>query len=256
VTVVSPELSALWQVQCGLPFDATLVAGPGMTPGEGWPTFGARIERPVTRAIVSPFQTAALDGGLWVATLDAPLDEGSYLLVWMTTEDPPSFEAFVPLFATNDVDLTASPIIDFPSADIAACTPSVADVSALERTRTLDINDVDQQVFNDKTRPTAVEVETLIKLGVNYVLSQLREEFDPVHYPQVKFLVSLYVATMIEESYYREQAAGHTELYVVQFTNGLTELSKRVEEDMIQANLLGGMEPWHPLHRMERWQML
>jgi hypothetical protein len=256
MTVVSPTLSELWQVQCGLPFDASLVAGPGMTPGEGFPRFGARVERPVTRAIVSPFQTATLDGAMWTATVDGPLDEGAYQLVWMTVDDPPTYEAFVPLFATNDVDLTAAPIIEFPAADIEACTPSVAEVSTLERTRTLDINDVDQEVFNDQTRPTATEVETLIKLGVNYVLSQLREAFDPVHYPQVKFLVQLYVATMIEESYYREQAAGRTELYVIQFTQGLENLSKRIEDDLVQGNLLGGMEPWHPLHRLERWQLL
>lgn len=72
-------------------FVATLPAPPGVT------GMGARVEAPVTRAIVSSWRPASLDNGNWVVTLDTPADAGEYLLVWRTSSPEPGFETFVPL---------------------------------------------------------------------------------------------------------------------------------------------------------------
>lgn len=59
---------------------------------------GARIEVPVTRAIVSYYRLAVLDGGVWTVELEPPPFGGSYNLVWRTNDaEPPELEVTVPL---------------------------------------------------------------------------------------------------------------------------------------------------------------
>lgn len=71
---------------------ATLPAPGGVT------GMGARIEVPITRAIVSAWRPAVLEGSTWIVTLEAPVAAGEYLLVWRTGDpEPPGYEAFVPL---------------------------------------------------------------------------------------------------------------------------------------------------------------
>lgn len=75
---------------------ATLLAPGGVT------GLGARVEVPVTRAIISYWRPAVLEGSTWIVTLETPPQPGEYLLVWRTGDgDPPAYEAFVPLTITE-----------------------------------------------------------------------------------------------------------------------------------------------------------
>lgn len=71
--------------------EATLDAPPDLI------RLGARIERPLTRAILSRWEPATYTGAGWRVSLDAP-PEGPAVLVWRTGDpEPPSFEFFVEL---------------------------------------------------------------------------------------------------------------------------------------------------------------
>jgi hypothetical protein len=255
-TTLAPTANEVWQVACGYPFTAALIAPPDSDLA-GWP-LGARVERPVTRAIVSAFQTATLSGGLYTVTLDGPVDPGSYNMVWMTTDEnpTPTYEVFIPLVATLTIQDGTVPIVEWPVIDITQVTPTVEDVAALERTRTVDDTGNDIGEFTSATRPTDVECKELIDQARNDVLAQLRRAVDPVHYPQILHIVAYYAAMLVEVSYYREQTGQRAEEYATLFTQSLTNLQTQIERDVELAGLLGSMEPWQPSHRLERWQLL
>ena len=81
----------------GEPVVATLpVTGPP-------PHYGARIEVPITRAIVSYWKPGVLTDatadadGYWTVTLESPVEAGDYCLVWVPQESSGP-EKFEPLF--------------------------------------------------------------------------------------------------------------------------------------------------------------
>jgi hypothetical protein len=253
-TLVAPTANEVWQVACGYPFTAALIA-PADSALMGWP-LGARVERPVTRAIVSAVQQAVLSGGLYTATLDAPPDPGAYNMVWLTSDDPPTYEVYVPLIATASVQNGAVPLVEWPPIDLTQVTPDEDSVAALERTRTVDANGNDTGLFTPDTRPTDTEAQDLIQQARDDVLAQLRRAVDPIHYPQIRHIVAIYAALLVETSYYREQTGQRAEEYAQLFTQSLTNLQQRIDQDVQLAGLLGAMEPWQPSHRLERWQLL
>jgi hypothetical protein len=93
------------RVPAGLPFTARLLGPAGL----GGVQLGARIEVPVTRAIVGYWRPATLDGGVWSVELEAPpltspdpglvdaLAAGQFLIVWMDGGAIAMVEIFVPL---------------------------------------------------------------------------------------------------------------------------------------------------------------
>ena len=70
------------------------------------PTYGARIEVPITREIVSYWKPGVLtdatadEDAFWTVSLDSPITAGDYNLVWVAQEDPAEGwpDQFVPLF--------------------------------------------------------------------------------------------------------------------------------------------------------------
>jgi hypothetical protein len=156
------------QIATNPTFVATLPAAP---PVAG---LGARVEVPVTRAIVSAWQAATLDtDGTWTVTLERPVDAGEYLLVWRTSDaEPPSYEAFVPLTVTSSFSPGATVDADW--------TPSLADVAALSHAYTRhDIDAVEQQagaehgIFDETTDPTADEVTGYIAAAMQEVAGRV-----------------------------------------------------------------------------------
>jgi hypothetical protein len=93
-----------------------------------------------------------------------------------------------------------------PPVDPVACTPTVDDVAALERTRTVDAVGGDIGAFTSTTHPTDVECQALIDQALDEVLARLPLHADPVWYPAIRRLVALRAAAMVETSYYREQS--------------------------------------------------
>ena len=217
-------------VVAGLPFTATLVDPGGLTDLN----LGARIEVPVTRAIVGMWTEATLAGIVWSATMDAPpaqpigfqnpasraiyedeLAAGEFQLVWMDDLDPPTVEIYVPLRTVADVYSGLVPLADnWPVPDLTQMTPTVDDVAVLERTRTVDTAGAELIVFNANTRPTDTEVSALIVQAVNDVQASLRSTYPTTYYGQIRYLTAMYAAMLVEGSFYREQLTeGSVQLY-------------------------------------------
>ena len=84
-------------------------------------------------------------------------------------------------------------------------TPSVADVAALLRARTKDVNGVEVGTFNDDTRPTSAQVITLIEEAVADIEARIGMS-PPLELAGAgKSTAAMLTACLIELSYYPEQ---------------------------------------------------
>jgi hypothetical protein len=92
-------MSPVWEAE-DLPVRVTLSAPADL---EG---LGARIERPVTRAIAARWRAARYEAGAWVVDLDEPVPpepagerpvpDPGYVVAWLTRDaEPPAYEAIV-----------------------------------------------------------------------------------------------------------------------------------------------------------------
>lgn len=228
----------------GEPVEATLI-DPG--PAVYDLGLGARIEVPVTRAIVSMFRPAALNGAIWSVFLDSPIDEGDYEIVWRTSDpEPPLYETYVPLFLfVSGVSGGASGGSggdDWPLIDRTEVTPGVNDVAALERTRTYDMNGTDQATFNDQTKPTDEEVEVLIEQATDDILGVLREDVDVYHYAAIKGAITRQAALYVEGSYFRDNVnADLVQLYRTDIRATLTSINESIMGSGAQASGAGAL---------------
>lgn len=160
------------QVLAAQPFTAQLAVSGDPDP------LGARVELPVTRAIVSYWRAATIDpvSEAWTVTLDAPPDTGEYLLVWRTGDpEPPTLELFVPL----TVIAAAAGVAP---TDPAVWRPSVEDVAAVTPAYTRGGYDDDtgdppagaeRATYDHTTTPTAAEVGRLIDAAVREVAGRV-----------------------------------------------------------------------------------
>ena len=237
-------------VEPGQQFTATLITPTGI----GDLLLGARIEVPVTRAIVGYWRPAILKGLIWSVQLEAPpaaplrppefgsdpaleiaLAAGSFNIVWMDGESVPTIEIFVPLFVrTQFNDAWSQP--DWPVPDVDLIAPTVEDVAILVRTRTYTEGVVEHADFTDDTRPPADEVQRLIDQATPTVLMQLRPTFPPSVYGDIGHLISLYTAILIEGSFFREQInESQVALYRDLFTTGLAGLNESIDNELLMA---------------------
>lgn len=223
------------QVTANTTFTAAIVDPSGLT----WP-LGARIERPVTREIVSYWREATFDGGAtWTVEIEAPVDPGEYLLVWRTGDpEPPEYEAFIPLTAVAAALVVPVP---FPIVQAEDVRPTLDDIVALEQTRTASGGGGEAREFTESTRPNVDEVENLIDQAVGAVLSQISEpRFSDGHYDGVKHAVALYTAMLIEGGYFRASMEGTTansavELWRTLFNQAIVNLQSSVQEELREA---------------------
>ena len=240
-------------VAAGQPFTATLI-DPG---GFEHLLLGARIEVPVTRAIVGYWMAATLSGYVWSVTMDAPpaqsanpgydpvLDDalaaGEFQIVWMDNLGPPTVEIYVPLHTTGTGTGTPTVPPSWPPVDVAQCTPSVDDVAALEGTRRVDDTTAEQPTFNANTRPTDTEVQALIDQAVPVVMAQLRPTFPISYYDEVSHAIALYAAILVEGSYYREQInTGSVGLYQSLLNQSLAGIAASLELELNSLAASGG----------------
>jgi hypothetical protein len=225
------------------------------------PNIGARVEVPHTRAIVSFWQPAVTEdnGSTWAVTLESPPDVGDYLLVWRSA-DPDgaqayapqgpypdeTYEVFVPLFTIED-DGTGNGGSNgsgtpWPPIDRALISPTADDVAALERTRIVGLGGGDPKTFTDETHPTVTEVEGLIEMAIDDTLVLLPNEVEPLHYAGIKQAVTMYAATLVESSYFREQLdQGSVAFYRQLFENAIRAVNLRVEGE----TRAGALESYH-----------
>jgi hypothetical protein len=227
-------------------------------PAGDYSRMGARVEEPITEAIVSPWQDATLSGGVWTVTCDGILDPpgpGDYLLYWMTPDDPPSFRTPLPLTVVPQSIVPVSGTVpDFPPLDIEQIIPTVQDVADLERTRTVEEGMNVVTNFDSDTSPSDVDVQRLIEQALPAVLGSLRASFPIRYYGDVRHLVALYTSVLIEGSFYKEQATGSgLSIMRANYTQGLTEVQAQIEYDLKQWRLMQRIEPPFT-ERREAWQ--
>ena len=237
-------------VEPGQQFTATLISPAGI----GELQLGARIEVPVTRAIVGYWRPATLRGFIWTVQLEAPpaaplrppefgrdhaleaaLAAGSFNVVWMDGENVPTIEIFVPLFVRTQFN-DPGPVPDWPVPDVDLIAPSVEDVAILVRTRTYTEGVLEHADFTDDTRPPADEVQRLIDQATPTVLTQLRPTFPPSVYGDIGHMIALYTAILIEGSFFREQInESQVALYRDLFTTGLAGLNESIDNELLMV---------------------
>lgn len=221
----------------GQPFTATLI-----DPAGSVTDLGARIEVPVTRAIVSAWVAASLDGATWTVEIDAPLNAGDFNLVWRTGDpEPPEYETYIPLHVVA-AGVVATPT--FPEVDENAVRPDVDEIANLANSRTAGGGGGEISEFNEETDPTAEQVEGLIDQGVEAILAQLPTRFETHHYERVRHAITLYTLVLMEGSYFNAQLEdSNVDLWRTLLGNTMTGLQTRIEEERQQARILGRMEP-------------
>ena len=253
------SFTAGWTVSVGADITASMADPPGgLQPGI---SLGARVEIPVTRAVVSYYRLATLSAGIWTVTLEGVLTAGFYNFVWRTNEAEGRAHPLAPsgLLIDSPVPINVSSTgagvgagggsggqPDYPTVDLGEVTPTVDDVAQLERTRTVDEYGNEYITFTDATRPTADEVLRVISDATPLVLGSLPTQFDPVHWPKARHCVAMYCAMEIEGSWFKEEALASgraTMPWETEYETGRNELEATINEDRQQNNLLGMMEP-------------
>lgn len=223
---------------------STFTASIPTPPFQAGQVLGARIEVPVTRAVVGERVLASVGADTSSVTMVAPTLLGDYQIVWQMSDG--TDVGFQPLVVVSLVAAAGSVGVEWPEVDEEQVRPTVADVAQLERIRTIDLDSGDDVgTFTDNTRPTAGEVDGLIDVAMDDVVSALPvSTFAPKHYRQVRRVITLGAAMMVEASYYEEQAPDRAgPVWQTLYQNGLTQLQARIESDMAQNNLIGAMEP-------------
>ncbi|WP_217913230.1 hypothetical protein [Miltoncostaea marina] len=210
----------------GQPVVAMLTAPPGVA------GLGARIEVPVTRAIVSAWAPAVLADGVWTVTLDAPPSVGDYLLVWRTPDpEPPAYEAFVPLSVVVELPAGAAP------GDASAWAPSLDDVAAATPAYTRGGFDDDEEqagaeqgTFTDDTSPTATHVRGLIAAACAEVAGRVGAPIPERLHHLARQTAVLHVAIAISTGKLPAQtddAAGEVRSHTARYLAALEELTRQ-----------------------------
>jgi hypothetical protein len=244
VSTTAPTVG--WQVLAGASITASLADPPGgISQGVH---LGARVEVPVSRAIVSYWQAGTLSAGIWTVTLVGVPEPGAFQFVWRTDDaEPPEYEVFIPIQIVPNLYDGSVAQPDYPDVDLTRVMPSVDDVAKLERTRTVHEDGSEVTTFDSDTRPTDVECQALIEQAVDDVLAMLPTTFNPDHYRQTRRVVTLYAAMLVEGSFYKEQALARSSMpWEVEYNAALSKLCEFIKEDRSQDNLIGVMEPRTP----------
>lgn len=214
------------QVVAGQTFTATLVTN-GAVAG-----LGARIEQPVTRAILDAWEAAVRDAdtGVWSVTLDAPGAAGEYQLVWRTMDgEPPAYEYFVPLTTVLVAPVTGD--------DPDAWKPTLADIARVTPAYTrggFDDDDVqagaEQATFTTTTSPNAAHVTALIDLACAEVMGRVGVEIPGRLHGLAKATATWHVAAAISSGKMpagTDDAAGEYRSYISNYRASLDELARQ-----------------------------
>lgn len=200
---------------------------------------GARIEVPLTRAIVAYWRPAAYDpiADQWTVVLDPPLDGGEYNLVWRTGDpEPPAFEVFIPLSMVRS-GLPAP----LPPGEPPEWAPSLADVAEVAPAYTRGGFDDDGQfsgapqqdpdtgvpTFTANTSPTAAHVEGLIRTAVEEVAGRVGTTIPLTQFGLARTTAKWHVAAVISAGKMpagTDDASGEYRANILNFRNSLDEL--------------------------------
>jgi hypothetical protein len=243
-------------VVAGTTFIATLPGGPpGNVVDNGAPPFGARIEVPITGAIVCAFVDALINEYNAQCPLQAPDAPGLYIVRWLTGDNTPHlFDAQCPLQVISASDASNAFGVEWPEPDLTKITPTIDDVAMLEQTRTIDLTTLEEVgTFTTNTRPSAQRVQQMIQLAVDNILAEMRPTFSPQRYPQLKRAITFYAAMTIEGSFYREQQNESGVMWQGEYRNAMMLLNQRIEQDIVENDVGPNMEPASDYPRRYPW---
>lgn len=110
-------------------------------------------------------------------------------------------------YRVDFTDLSGNVEPTSPVRHVAGLLPSVDDVAALLRDRTVAAGSRGEELgtFTAGTRPTADEVEGLITWAANLTLPQFPDALAPQVLDGLRALITLRAAIKVEESYFSEQ---------------------------------------------------
>lgn len=130
-----------------------------------------------------------------LTTRNGTLSEGFYRVTWVDGEGGAS---------------APSEVVQNLSQLAGGMRPTIASVAALLRARTKVVGGREVGTFNESTRPTAGEVDSLIDDAVDEVTGKVKEPTEPGAYQRrVQSAVALYAAILIELSYFPEQVGSN-----------------------------------------------
>lgn len=150
--------------------------------------------------VVSPTTSGITEtpagSGVYLADLTCPPvleDAAIYLILW----DDPAMDV-----VAEELRPVAGVGVESPSS-----LPSVADVGALLRARTKDLNGTEIGTFDDDTRPTGAQVQIMMAHAADEVYAELGAYDDvPTELKSsARRLVALRTAMLVELSYFPEQ---------------------------------------------------
>jgi hypothetical protein len=184
----------------GVLFTSELVSAPTGLVG----TLGVRVIKKLDGEEVQPRHTTGIvedpvGSGLYVATLTSPTVKGDYTIFWDAGEVNPLTTAADDLVVTTNLPELPASEVDW--------APTVEEVAALIRARTKVPGAREAGTFNDQTRPTRAEVETLIGQAVDHVSAAIGG--DPCNHrleQSAQAAAAMLTAILIESSYWPEQA--------------------------------------------------
>jgi hypothetical protein len=118
--------------------------------------------------------------------------------------------------------------------------PTTANVAALLRARTKDLDGQELGDFTDNTRPTGPEVDTIIAMAYDEVTGRAGANLRPRCAALAFMLVVIRAAMWVEGSYWPEQVRSDRSIFAElaeQYNNGLTTL-----DTCVAGNLPGDMD--------------
>jgi hypothetical protein len=121
--------------------------------------------------------------------------------------------------------------------------PTTADVAALLRARTKDLDGTEVGDFNTNTRPTGAEVLRLIDMAYNEITARTGSALQPRCAGLAWMLVVIRAAMWIESSYWPEQVRSDRSIYTelaTQWTDGLVTLDSCVAGNLPGTDEGGG----------------
>lgn len=215
---------------------ATLVA-PSVLPD--YP-MGARIEVPVTRAIVARWRAAAYDDvlGQWTVAFTAAADalvKGEYNLVWRDSgPEPPQLEVFIPLAVVASSTVAVAP------GETAPWAPTVEDVANVTPAYTEGGFDDDRQfagdpqltaegvpTYTDDTTPNKAHVQGLIQAAVDEVQGRVGVAIPLAQYGLAKTTAKWHAAAAVaagKQPAGTDDATGEYRGHITNFRNSLDAL--------------------------------
>lgn len=178
----------------------------------------AQSERLTTGIVESPDSP-----GLYVAARTAPDDPGTYAREW--------WDGTQAWYEDEDLDVSLVGVEPAPPV----WTPSVAEVSALERART-NVMCTERGIFDADTRPTATEVAQLITLAVADVQTAVGITIPDTCSTDARRLAAVRAAAKVESSFFPNEIDSDRSAYrqyTAEYLDGTEKLAARIPRALI-----------------------